>query len=340
MKMNGTLVKRTIAMALAMTLVFGAIDIDLIPGRMAAAEIPVTTVEPAASPTDLTEPPEAAPTEGAVPAEEGTPAEETVPPEKDTPGEDIVPGEEAAPGEESASAEVSVPEEPAERSLGDPIYDPVVPVYADASSGDEAESGTDETGLFVLPAETEPAEEDEPAAGTEPRSLTIQAGHYVITATGDIPEGAELQAVEIPAEAARAMAGKDPLFAYDIRLVVDGKVWQPESEGKSVRISVRDEDGGLNADDVKILHVKTDVLQEDGSLSEEALEQTIADLSAGSVDAEQINTRVNNGAVSFETGSFSPVMGTALAKLQAMFEEALQSEIKAAQEAGTIGAAA
>ena len=47
MKMNGTLVKRTIAMALAMTLVFGAIDIDLIPGRMAAAEIPVTTVEPA-----------------------------------------------------------------------------------------------------------------------------------------------------------------------------------------------------------------------------------------------------------------------------------------------------
>ncbi|MBR3018685.1 MAG: hypothetical protein IKH57_16665 [Clostridia bacterium] len=186
---------------------------------------------------------------------------------------------------------------------------------------------TPAVGLFVLPSETE---ETNPmsvsAAASEPRILTTQVGDYVITACGNIPEGAEIQAVEIPADQAEKMLGKKTLFAYDIRLIVDGQVWQPGENGTNVQISVQDTSGSLKEDHIDILHVKADLMDSDGSLSEEAVEKTVQELSEGSVETEKIASDTADGVVSFETTGFSGFLASAMAKLQAMFNDALKAE--------------
>ncbi|MBQ8963249.1 MAG: hypothetical protein IJ089_05575 [Clostridia bacterium] len=188
---------------------------------------------------------------------------------------------------------------------------------------DSVEQTDAAVGLLVAPE----GNQDESAgiAEGEPRELQIQVGNYVITACGNIPENAEIQAVEIPMDKAKTMTNKQLLFAYDIRLVVDGQVWQPEEHGASVQLSVKDLDGALGETDIDIVHVKTDLLNTDGSLSDEALEMAVQGLNDGNIEKERIDTQAGDGAVSFGTGSFSGFLGTAMAKLQAMFKEAMQS---------------
>ena len=68
--------------------------------------------------------------------------------------------------------------------------------------------------------------------------------------------------------AAAKMSGKAALFAYDIRLVVDGQVWQPEDHGTQVQVSVRNTDGSAYDVETDVLHVKSDLLDQAGNLSE------------------------------------------------------------------------
>jgi hypothetical protein len=89
--------------------------------------------------------------------------------------------------------------------------------------------------------------------------------------------------------------------------MVDGKVWQPEEHGTDVQISVKDLNGNLSTEDVDILHVKADLMEKDGTLSEEAVEKTIQDLSEGSVATEKIAANTEDGAISFGT---TPVLRT------------------------------
>ncbi|MBR6889577.1 MAG: hypothetical protein IKN05_01150, partial [Clostridia bacterium] len=124
---------------------------------------------------------------------------------------------------------------------------------------------------------------------------------------------------------AEQMSGKKPLFAYDIRLVVDGKVWQPEEYGTNVKLSMQDMNGDQMGRDIEIVHVKTDLMNADGTLSEEAVEKAMAGLDEGNVQAERIDTDTQSGAVSFGTGSFSGFMANTLVLLERMFKEAMDA---------------
>ena len=138
------------------------------------------------------------------------------------------------------------------------------------------------------------------------RSVELQIGDYVIKVYGAFPEGTELQVAEIPKEAADKMSGKDSLFAYDIRLVLDGEVWQPVEHGTDVQVSVRNANVESDEIRVNILHVKADLLDEEGNLSEDALETTMQNLSDGSVETESFNSDVaTTSSFNFDTSSFS-----------------------------------
>ena len=287
------------------------------PAEVPAAEEP--TEEPAAE--ESTEAPAAEePTEE--PAAEEPAAEELAVEEEPTAE---LPAEQTT--EEETVAE-PVAEEPTEGHAEEPIAEEPIAeeLLAEEPQEEEVEHA-------VAPVETEAGEpkaepatkepEAEPAAGEMVRSLSVQVGDHIITACGDIPEGAEIQAAPIPAETAETMTSKELLFAYDIRLVVDGEVWQPEEHGTSIQISVEDLSGDLEQKDIDIVHVKTDLMGDDGTLSEEAVEKAIEGLQDGTVKTERIDTDTVDGGVSFDTGSCSGFLGTAMVKLQTLFKDAM-----------------
>ena len=158
----------------------------------------------------------------------------------------------------------------------------------------------------------ENTEEGSAPAETPVRSLSLPMGDYTITASGDFPEGTELQAVVIPQETAAKLSGKTPLFAYDIRLVVDGQVWQPEDYGKSVQLSVLRTDDPGHQTSVELFHVKTDLMDENGNLSEEKLEKALQDVETGSVETENLATGSEGNSFNFTTSSFSGFVGNIL----------------------------
>ena len=247
--------------------------------------------------------------------------------------------------QQPASAEGSQPPEepaPVEPSVSlnvnpEPVTGPAVPVIAHpeehtaANTIEETAAEAEPVGLIVLfqgDEETAPeatsGEPQTPAPeAVGPRTLNTRAGQYTITAEGNLPEGAVLRVVEIPADAAEKMAGNKALFAYDVQILVDGKVWQPEEHGEEVRISIQDQNGELNSDHISVLHVKTNLVNEDGSLSEDALAETIAALDEDNADSEKIDTSASEGVVSFTTTSLSPLVASATAALEVMVNEAL-----------------
>lgn len=168
-------------------------------------------------------------------------------------------------------------------------------------------------------------EESDDAAG-EPRSVEIQVGEYIITASGAFPEGTEIQAVEIPRDAAAKMSGKAALFAYDIRLVVDGQVWQPEEHGTSVQLSMRNVNEDLSDIIVDILHVKTDLIDDDNTLSEDALEKALQDLDNGSAATEMIGAETGENGVGFGTSSFSTFVGNTNSRVIYVYNATLFNE--------------
>ena len=247
------------------------------------------------------------------PAAEPEVVEETAPAAEPEAVEEAAPvaepevAEEAAPAEEPAVAEEAAPAaEPAVVEETAPAVEPEVAEEAAPA----VEAAAEEAAPAAAGGFHAVQEEVVPAAGEETRSVQIQVGDHIITASGAFPEGTEIQAVEIPKDKAAQMSGKAALFAYDIRLVVDGKVWQPEEYGKDVQISLRNPDGSLENLEVDILHVKADLLDEDGALSDEAVTSTIQDLDAGSVEKETLGTGAEEGGVAFSTASFSGFVGS------------------------------
>ena len=127
----------------------------------------------------------------------------------------------------------------------------------------------------------------------------------MITVTGELPEGTELKVVKIPDDIVAAMAGKITLFSYDICLLVDGQVWQPEDYDKDVEVTICDAAEKNREDRVSILHVKKSVIDGEGRLSEDALAAALKGLNDGSVGKENLSTDKNANRFSFKTSSFS-----------------------------------
>ena len=195
-----------------------------------------------------------------------------------------------------------------------------------AAEEEPAENASDApVGLCILETEDQAAgeTETEDAGSPERRTLETRVGDYMISVSGAIPEGTEIQAVEIPRETAEEMAGLNLLFAYDIRLVVDGQTWQPKN-GEDVQVSVLDMNGGFSGKNVNILHMKTDLLDPDGQLSEEALDKAVADIENGSAETETFRTQTSeDSTVQFDATSFSPYFVNMIPILQDMVDHAM-----------------
>ena len=207
-----------------------------------------------------------------------------------------------------------------ESETAQPAEEPAIP----AAAAEDTEDVSDAPAGLCVFAAGDITEAGTETAGTEEiRTVETRIGDYIISVHGEIPEGAEVQAVEIPRETAEEIAGRNLLFAYDIRLVIDGQVWQPNN-GEDVQISVLDMNGGFSEKNVNILHVKTDLLDEDGSLSGEALDKAIEELREGSAESETIHTQTaQDSTVQFEASGFSPFIASMKPALQDMVDHAM-----------------
>ena len=281
--------RRTVAMLLTLCMVTG-----MIPAGLAEEETRVPEEVPVslATPTDLT-----LPTDLQVPDDPvSDPAED--------PAEPVIPAAD--------------PVIPSGDSLPDEAETAENPETANTDGSSAGEIGEDAGGLFVL---TTAEGGSIPASDGELRTIEQQIGDYLISATGVFPEGTAIQIVEIPMGAAEQMSGKSLLFAYDIRLVVNGEVWQPDA---SVKMSVKELNGGLEGKDVRILHVRNDLMDANGNLSEDALNKTLQDLADGTLETEKITTAQEDSSVVFDTSSFSTFLASAASALQTMLEDAMK----------------
>ena len=137
------------------------------------------------------------------------------------------------------------------------------------------------------------------------RSAELRVGDHMITVTGELPEGTELKVVKIPEDVVAGMTGKKTLFTYDICLMLDGQVWQPEDHGKDVEVTISNAADAGGEDEVSILHVKASVIDGEGRLSEGALAAALKGLADGSVGKENLSTDKSSNGLSFRTSSFS-----------------------------------
>ena len=261
------------------------------------------------------------PAEASAPAvNDGTPASEES--ESKEPASEEPASEESA-SEESASEE-SASEEPASEEPASEEPESKEP----ASEESESKEPASEEPTSEKPA-SEELESKEPAieepAGKEPvsekpdtqqaaavsespavvRSAELRVGDHMITVTGELPEGTELKVVKIPDDIVAGMTGKKTLFTYDICLMVDGQVWQPEDYDKDVEVTICDAAEKNREDRVSILHVKKSVIDGEGRLSEDALAAALKGLNDGSVGKENLSTDKNANRFSFKTSSFS-----------------------------------
>ena len=265
-----------------------------------------------------------APVENAPAPAESEPVPAETAPAETTPAESApVPAESASATAESAPATEENEPAPTE-SVPAPAENAPASAEAAPAEAAPAESAPANakpaSGGFRL---AEPAPSGEQPAENKVNRAEIQIGDHIITAVGSFPEGTEIQVVEIPRDAAAMMAGKAALFAYDIRLVVDGQVWQPEEYGTDVQVSVSSLNGDLDDVDVDLLHVKTNLLDDAGALSEQALKETLQNMKDGSADSETIETTAGESGFSFGTSSFSPYVGTTNSRIVYVYNATL-----------------
>lgn len=268
-------------------------------------EAPVTDAEPTEEPASDAEAPANSEEDVEAPAEPSAASEVNAEPAEDT--------EEAAPATDTETpAEDAVPVTDAET-----VADAVASVEESASTETEAETPAEESAPAeaekVIPADPAP----QPPVSVIPdvipaqpeavpsRTAEIQVDNHIITVSGAFPEGAEIQAVTIPMDSAALLAGEVPLFAYDIRLVVDGQVWQPEDHGTEVQLSVRNADGSEESYKTNILHVKKDFLDSEGRISEESLKQALQEMKDAAADTESLAGNADGSSYTFTTSSFS-----------------------------------
>lgn len=244
------------------------------------AETPTGQTSPAETPTAQTSTAEASTaqtSDAVVPAEASAPAVN-----------DGTPASEESESKEPASEEPTS-EKPASEEL-------------------ESKEPASEEPAGKEPVSEKPDTQQAAAVGGSPavlRSAELRVGDHMITVTGELPEGTELKVVKIPEDVVAGMTGKKTLFTYDICLMVDGQVWQPEDYGKDVEVTISDAADAGGEDDISILHVKASVIDGEGRLSEGALAAALKGLADGSVGKENLSTDKKANGFSFRTSSFS-----------------------------------
>ena len=298
---------------------------ETVPAESISASAEAATAESDPAPAEVA-PAESVPvpTESDPAPAEAAPAENVpAPTESDPAPTEAAPAESAPAPAETAPAE----SDPAPAEAAPAESDPAP---ADAAPAESVPAPTEETPSEAAAGDISPAvNAAEPAlSGGQPAEnkanrVEIQIGDHIITVCGSFPEGTEIQAVEIPRDAAAMMAGKAALFAYDIRLVADGQVWQPEEYGTDVQVSVRSLTGDLDDVDVDLLHVRTNLLDNEGALSEQALKEALQDMKEGSAESETIETATGEGGFSFDTTSFSPYVGTTNSRIVYVYNATL-----------------
>ncbi len=253
------------------------------------------------------------PAEASAPAvNDGTPASEES--ESKEPASEE--SESKEPASEEPASEEPASEEPASEEPASEEPESKEP----ASEESESKEPASEEPASEEPAIEEPAGKDKEPVSEKPdteqaaavggssavlRSAELRVGDHMITVTGELPEGTELKVVKIPEDVVAGMTGKKTLFTYDICLMVDGQVWQPEDYGKDVEVTISDAADAGGEDDISILHVKASVIDGEGKLSEGALAAALKGLADGSVGKENLSTDKNSNGFSFWTSSFS-----------------------------------
>ncbi len=285
--------------------------------------------EEPASEESASEEPESKEPESKEPASEESASEESASEEsasEESASEESASEEPAS--EESASEESASEESASEESASEEPASEESESEESATEESESEESESEESKSEETKTKEPASEEaaiEEPAGKEPvsektdtqqaaavggssavlRSAELRVGDHMITVTGELPEGTELKVVKIPEDVVAGMTGKKTLFTYDICLMLDGQVWQPEDYDKDVEVTICDAAEKNREDRVSILHVKKSVIDGEGRLSEDALAAALKGLNDGSVGKENLSTDKNANRFSFKTSSFS-----------------------------------
>ena len=236
------------------------------------------------------------------------PAEASAPAVNDgTPASEESESKEPA-SEESESKEPASEESESENSASEKPESEEPTSEKPASEELESKEPASEEPAGKEPVSEKPDTQQADAVSESPavlRSAELRVGDHMITVTGELPEGTELKVVKIPEDVVAGMTGKKTLFTYDICLMLDGQVWQPEDYGKDVEVTISDAADAGGKDDISILHVKASVIDGEGKLSEGALAAALKGLADGSVGKENLSTDKNSNGFSFRTSSFS-----------------------------------
>ena len=168
-----------------------------------------------------------------------------------------------------------------------------------------AEPGQADTDEEAAYAEEKNAEESDSDPVLKDQTLSSKLGSKEVKVSGLLPEGASLQAVEVPTASVEGIADGSAVFAVDISIISDGKKYQPEEFGEDVQVTITNMDEISDGSDATILHIKSDVVDEKGQLDKKAADALSEEVNKGKIETEEINTECSSGTVEFDAASFS-----------------------------------
>ena len=145
------------------------------------------------------------------------------------------------------------------------------------------------------------------------RTLNHEMGDQTVSVTGLLPEDAELVVVAVPLDKAAEIyamqtgeetSKEEIAFAYDVYIVSGGQKYDLEAYGDDVTVTVSNA-AAKDSKIMEVLHVKEDVIDEDGGLVEEKLDE----LSQTEAESESITAQTEEGTAQFNLSSFSLLIG-------------------------------
>ena len=146
--------------------------------------------------------------------------------------------------------------------------------------------------------------------------VIVSGTKTVITVEGNFPEGSELIAAKVENKLSYDMLNASNKLnnflstsAYDIKVVKDGaKVDLPE--GSVAKVTIRTD--SEFSEDTKLVHVKTDLIDDQGNLKEDVSGSVVNDIKSGAVQTEVVeDVQINGDTVTFELKSFSTIIAAA-----------------------------
>ena len=146
--------------------------------------------------------------------------------------------------------------------------------------------------------------------------VIVSGTKTVITVEGNFPEGSELIAAKVENKLSNDMLNASNKLnnflstsAYDIKVVKDGaKVDLPE--GSVAKVTIRTD--SEFSEDTKLVHVKTDLIDDQGNLKEDVSGSVVNDIKSGAVQTEVVeDVQINGDTLTFELKSFSTIITAA-----------------------------